>query len=400
MTGLSDHCVLAINTGSSSLKAALYRMSESESLVLAVDVTRIGASGSRIRITDAAGDTVFDRQDVMRDHDAALQATFAWLEQHDSVRQVRGVGHRVVHGGERFSDPQLITPALMATLQDLAALAPDHLPQAISGIQFVTRSYPTLRQVACFDTAFHRGLPKRAQMYALPRHFYDEGLKRFGFHGLSYEYVTEALTRLDGALANGRLIVAHLGSGASIAAIRGGKSIDTTMGFTPASGLMMGTRCGDIDAEALLYLIEERKMTPKAVNTLINRQSGLLGVSDTSADMQELLDKEATDSRAAEAIGLFCYRARKYLGAYAAALGGLDILVFTGGIGEHASAIRERICSGLGFLGISLDPARNRTHAPVISADDSRVKVRVVNTNEELIIARHAVKVLSGSPEK
>lgn len=399
MTNLSDHRVLAINTGSSSLKAALYQMSDKPSLVLALDVSRIGSSGSRMRVTDASGATLFDGHAEVCDHDAALQAAFDWLEHHNCLRQMHCVGHRVVHGGSRYNEPQFVTPELVAALQELVPLIPDHLPQAISGIQFVSRSLPTLRQMVCFDTAFHRRMPSWSQMYALPRHFFDEGLKRFGFHGLSYEYVTQELRRLDGTLADGRVIVAHLGSGASMAAIQGGASIDTTMGFTPASGLVMGTRCGDIDPEAMLYLIEARKMTPQAVNTLINRQSGLLGISGTSDDVQDLLDQESADAHAAEALELFCYRAKKYLGAYVAALGGLDILVFTGGVGTHASAIRQRICAGLECLGIVLDSARNREHAPVISGDsstpDSRVKVRVLKTDEELIIAGHAVKLLS-----
>lgn len=396
---LSDGHVLAINTGSSSLKAALYQMNEKQSLVLSLDVSRIGSSGSRMRVTDAGGATLFDRNAEASHHDAALQAAFDWLLQHNWLRQMRCVGHRIVHGGSRYSEPQFVTPELVAALQEMVPLVPDHLPQAISGIQSVSRLFPALRQMVCFDTAFHRTMPSRSQRYALPRHFFDEGLKRFGFHGLSYEYVTQELRRLDGTLADARVIVAHLGSGSSMAAIQGGASIDTTMGFTPASGLVMGTRCGDADPEAMLYLIEGRKMTPQAVNTLINRQSGLLGVSGTSDDVRDLLDRESADAHAAEALELFCYRAKKYVGAYVAALGGLDILVFTGGIGTHASAIRQRICAGLECLGIVLDSARNRDHAPVISGEssttDTRVKVRVLKTNEELMIARHAVNLLS-----
>ena len=398
-TNLSEGRVLAINTGSSSLKAALYQMGEKQRLVLSLDVSRIGSSGSRMRVTDAGGATLFDRHAEVSDHNAALQAAFDWLLQHNCLRQMHCVGHRIVHGGSRYSEPQFVTPELTAALQELAPLVPDHLPQAIGGIQFVSRSLPTLRQTVCFDTAFHSRMPSLSQRYALPRHFFDEGLKRFGFHGLSYEYVMQELRRLDGTPADGRVIVAHLGSGSSMAAIQGGASIDTTMGFTPASGLMMGTRCGDVDPEVMLYLIEARKMTPQGVNTLINRQSGLLGVSGTSDDVRDLLDRESTDAHAAQALELFCYRAKKYLGAYVAALGGLDILVFTGGIGTHASAIRQRICAGLEYLGIALDSARNRDNAPVISGasstPDNRVKVRVLRTDEELIIARHAVTLVS-----
>lgn len=393
MTDFQGSRVLTINSGSSSLKAASYEMGEKEALILAVEIDRVGISGSRMRITDAHGTTSLDQKSDLPDHSAALQAFFTWFEQHDSYQGLDGVGHRIVHGGHH-REPQLITPDLITALEELVPIDPDHLPQAISGIRFVSRSYPALQQVACFDTAFHRQMPRVAQMYALPGHFYDEGLLRYGFHGLSYEYIMQELCTLDRGLVNGRVIVAHLGNGASMAAIQGGKSIDTTMGFTPTEGLVMGTRSGDIDPGALLFLIEERRMTPQAVNRLINKKSGLLGVSGTSEDMQDLLERESTDPRAAEAVQLFCYRAKKYLGAYAAVLGGLDILVFTGGIGEHAAPIRERVCSGLEFLGIKIDAGRNRANAPVISSDDSRVAVRVVKTDEDLMIARHTVKLI------
>jgi acetate kinase len=370
-------------------------MRAKELLTLAVDVNRIGAPGSRMRITDARGATLFERHEALPDHRAAFRAAFAWLAQHDADQRLEAVGHRVVHGGFRYSEPQLITSELVAALQEMAPLSPDHLPQAICGIEIVSRTYPMLQQAACFDTAFHRRMPKRAQMYALPRHFHDDGIMRFGFHGLSYEYITQALRRLEPTLADGRVIVAHLGNGASMAAIRGGKSIDTSMGLTPTSGLIMGTRCGDIDPGVLIDLIEKRGMTPQAVNTLINQHSGLLGLSGTSADMRDLLTKESTDPRAAEAIDFFCYSAKKYLGAYVAALGGLDILVFTGGIGEHAAAIRERICSELEPLGIKLDAAWNRADAPMISGRDSRVNVRVIKTDESLMIARHTVELIA-----
>ncbi|MEO6724404.1 MAG: acetate/propionate family kinase [Blastocatellia bacterium] len=386
--------VLTINSGSSSLKAALYWMGEQESLRLSVEVSRIGSPmGSRLQITDASGETLLDRQNDLSDNNAALQELFAWLARQDEGQSLDAVGHRIVHGGHRYREPQLVTPELLAALQALMPLDPDHLSQAINGIKFVKSCFPALPQIACFDTAFHRQMPRVARMYALPHNFYDEGIQRLGFHGLSYEYITEQLRALDGAAADGRVIVAHLGNGASLAAIRGGKSIDTSMGFTPTEGLVMGTRAGDIDPGLLLYLIEEKKMTLEAIKTLINKQAGLLGVSGTSADMRDLLEREATDPHAAEAIDLFCYRAKKYLGAYAAALGGVEILVFTGGIGEHAAAIRERICAGLEFLGIKLDATRNQANAPVISGDDSRVKVRVIKTNEDLMIARHTIKL-------
>ena len=304
------------------------------------------------------------------------------------------VGHRIVHGGPRYAQPQWVSPELVAALRELAPMDPNHMPQALAGIEFVGEKYPELPQAACFDTTFHRRMPRQAQMIALPRQFQDEGMVRFGFHGLSYESITCELRRLDPAAAEGRVIVAHLGNGASMAAILGGQSIDTTMGFTPTSGLVMGTRCGDIDPGVLIHLLEQKKMTPRAVNTLLDEQSGLLGISGTSHDMRDLLSIEATDPRAADAIALFCYRAKKYLGAFASALGGVDVLVFTGGIGEKGAVIRERICAGQRFLGIELDPAANAANAPVISSRDSAVTVRVMPTNEERMIARHTIELL------
>ncbi|MFN0121443.1 MAG: acetate/propionate family kinase [Blastocatellia bacterium] len=386
--------VLTINSGSSSLKAAVYQMGEQESLLLSADVSRLGVYGSRMQITDVSGTTLLDQRNDLSDHNAAFQALFVWLAEHEAGQGLAAAGHRIVHGGQRYSEPQLITPELLAALQDLTPLDPEHMPQVIEGIRFVRHRYPNLPQVACFDTHFHRDMPKVARMYALPQTFYDEGIQRYGFHGLSYEYIVEHLRALDGAAAEGRVIVAHLGNGASMTAIREGKSIDTSMGFTPAEGLMMGARAGDFDPGVLLYLIEEKNMTPAAVRTLLNQQSGLLGVSGTSADMRDLLEREAVDPRAAAAIDLFCYRAKKYIGAYAAALGGVEIVVFTGGIGERAAAIRARICAGLEFLGIRLDGARNQANAPVISHDQSRVKVRVIKANEDLMTARHTAKLI------
>ncbi len=392
--GATNQRILTINSGSSSLKAALYWMSEPASLRLSVEVSRLGVQGSRMQITDAGGATLLDKRNDLPDHHVAFQSLFAWLAQHEAGQGLDAVGHRIVHGGQRYIEPQLVTAELLAALQTLTPLDPDHLPQALNGIEFVKSRYPNLPQVACFDTAFHRAMPKVARTYALPRSFYDEGIQRLGFHGLSYEYIVEQLRVLDGAAADGRVIVAHLGNGASMAAIREGQSVDTSMGFTPAEGLVMGTRAGDVDSGLLLYLIEEKKMTPAAVKTLLNQQAGLLGVSGTSADMRDLLAREATDARAAAAIDLFCYRAKKYVGAYAAALGGLEILVFTGGIGERAAVVRARICAGLEFLGIRLDATRNQAHAPVISSDESRVKVRVIKANEDLMIARHTSKII------
>src|SRR5919107_1933984 len=362
--------LLTINTGSSSLKASLYRLREdtAESPELRVEASTIGSLGGGMRLADDRGEILDERRDDLPDHAAALEALMSRLRDRGLDRDdLAAVGHRIVHGGDRHREPQRVTPELVADLRALVPIDPNHLPQAIAAIEAVGRAYPAVPQVACFDTAFH---------------------------GLSYEYVMEKLRRLDREAAAGRVVVAHLGNGASMVAVRGGVGVDTTMGFTPTGGLVMGTRSGDLDPSVPLFLLEERGLTPTKVSDLLNKQAGLLGVSGTSADMRDLLDREAYDERAAEAVALFCYQAKKFLGALAAALGGLDALVFTGGIGEHAARVRERICEGLGFLGIRLDPERNAAHAPVISGDDTAVTVRVVPTDEDLMVARHTRRLI------
>jgi acetate kinase len=388
--------ILTINTGSSSLKVALYEAGRDETRILSGEVERIGVPGGRFRLTDAHGATLIDQRGDLPDHGAALGAALAGLRRFRPELDLDAVGHRVVHGGIQYSEPQRVTPELIAALRELIPIAPDHMPQAVQAIQAAVEAYPGLPQVACFDTAFHRHMPRTAQLYPLPRHLADEGVIRYGFHGLSYESILRELRALAPREAEGRVVIAHLGNGASMAAVRGGIGIDTTMGFTPAGGLMMGTRPGDLDPGVLLYLLVERGMTPAAVNELVNQKAGLLGVSGIGADMRDLLGKEATDAQAAEAITLFCYQARKYLGALVAVLGGLDTLVFTGGIGEHAPSVRLRICEGLDFLGIRIDPDRNAAHAPAISREGGPVTVRVLRTDEDLMIARHTSELLTG----
>lgn len=362
--------------------------------MLSGEVERIGVTGSRLRLIDAHRVIGVDQEGDLPDHGAALEAVLAWLGEHRPDLTFDAVGHRIVHGGNHYSEPQRVTPDLIAILQGLVPLAPDHLPQAVQAIQAAGRAYPDLPQVACFDTAFHRHMPRTAQRYPLPRHLGDAGVIRYGFHGLSYESIMHQLRAVAPAEAEGRGLIAHLGNGASMAAVRGSIGIDTTMGFTPAGGLMMGTRAGDLDPGVLVYLLVDRGMTPAALHELVNRQAGLLGVSGASADMRDLLARESTDAQAAEAIALFCYQARKYLGALVAALGGLDTLVFTGGIGEHAAAVRLRICAGLEFLGIRVEPRGNDAHTPVISPAGSAVTVRVMHTDEDCIIARHTKRVI------
>ena len=383
-----------MNRGSATLKSALYEAGNHDELLLSIAIDQAGVSRGRLKIADPSGSMLLDSPIDSGDSNAALEVMFAWLGEHRFLSRLEAAGHRLVHGGPRYRDPQRITPEFLSEIEQLVPLDPDHLPAAIRGIQFIAGKFPDLPQIACFDTAFHSSLPKVARMYALPRRLYDQGILRYGFHGLSYEYVMRELHTLEGDLANGRVIIAHLGSGASMVAVNEGKSIDTSMGFTPLEGLVMSTRSGDVDPGALLYLLQHKKMSAKELNTLVNKESGLLGVSGTSGDVRVLLDQMRQDARAGEALDLFCYRAKKYIGAYAAVLGGLDVLVFAGGIGENAPAVRKRICDGLDFLGVRLDFPRNEANAGLISHSESRVKVRIIKTNEDLMIVRHVLAAL------
>lgn len=387
--------VLTINTGSSSLKAALYEMAGTEKRALSFSVERIGHVGGAMRVTDAGGAMLLDRFQDMPDHGTALQAVFAWLRAERRELAFDAVGHRIVHGGMQHREPERVTDELVTALRQLTVIDPDHLPQALEAIRAVGESFPGVPQVACFDTAFHQQMPRVAQWYALPREYADAGILRYGFHGLSYEYIMHALRAEDAVAADGRTIIAHLGNGASLAAVRAGIGIDTTMGFSPTGGLVMSTRTGDLDPSVVLYLLQGRGMRPADVSALVNRQAGMLGVSEMSGDMRDLLLSETSDPHAAEAIELFCYQAKKHLGALAAVLGGLETLIFTGGIGEHAAPIRERICADLTFLGVHLDARRNAIHAPIISRDGSPVTVRVIPTDEDLMIARHTSQLLA-----
>jgi acetate kinase len=392
-----DWNLLTINAGSSSLKVALYQMGSLETCLLTANVERIGSQVSRITIAYKNNGTAFDHQEKLTDHSVALAAVLSRIEDRWSAANLDGVGHRIVLGDSRCREPLRIDDELLSRFQELADRAPDHLPQLVDSIAAVARIYPDVPQVACFDSAFHRQMPREAQMFALPRRFFQRGVMRYGFHGLSCEYVMQELIALDPVAATGRVLIAHLGSGASITAVHQGTSVDTSMAFTPLAGLVMGTRCGDVDPGALVYLMKKEGMTPHTLNGLLNKESGLLGLSGYSADMRDLLERESTDPHCAEAIAVFCYQARKFIGAYSAALGGLDTLVFTGGIGEHGSKIRARICNCLEFIGVKLDTDANASHAAVISAAGSAVTVRIMRTNEELMIARHTRGVLEGN---
>jgi acetate kinase len=370
-------------------------MGQSESLILSGIIERIGLKPAVLKIKYAQGETNLEDNLNLRDHDAAFKALFQWLKKNSPVEKIDAVGHRIVHGGIEYARPQDITPELMETLNRLVPLAPDHLPNEITGITAINKTYPGLTQVACFDTAFHRQLPLRAKMYPLPRRLFQEGIMRYGFHGLSYEYIMQELMTVAGEkVARGRIIIAHLGSGASMVAVKDGKSMDTTMGFTPTGGLMMGTRSGDLDPGILIYLLGEKGLSPSSLNEMLNVYSGLLGVSGRGSDMKFLLDNEAKSSDIAEAIYLFCYQAKKFLGALCTALGGLDTLIFTGGIGENSPVIRKRICDDMTFLNIYLDPIKNEANRPIISSDGVPTTIRVMKTNEELMIARHTNNIV------
>jgi acetate kinase len=381
--------LLTINGGSSSIRFALYEDAEPLRRLLDGKVDRVGLSGTNLTFKDSTGQSQDSRTIDPADHSSAVAFLLDWLETQQAFASVKAVGHRVVHG-MRHSEPERVTPDLLDELYRITPYDPDHLPLEIKLIEAFRQ-----RQVACFDTAFHHTMPRVASLLPIPRRYEAAGVRRYGFHGLSYEFLMEELVRLgDPAATEGRVILAHLGNGASLAAVRDGKSIDTSMGFTPTAGLVMSSRSGDLDPGLVSYLARTKRMSATQFQEMVNHASGLLGVSEISSDLRDLLARESDDVRAAEAVALFCYQAKKWIGSFAAALGGLDTLVFAGGIGENAALIRQRICDGLGFLGIELDKERNAKNAPLISPDAGGLKVRVIRTDEELMIARSATRVL------
>jgi acetate kinase len=389
--------ILTINGGSSSIKFALYQVGEPLKRGLYGKVDRIGLSGTNLTFNDPARKQQESRKLAAADHKSAANSLIDWLEKQNGFESVRAVGHRVVHGMKHIQ-PEIVTQDLLDELHRIRPYDPDHLPREIELIEAFRHRHPKLPQVACFDTAFHHTMPRVARLLPIPRRFDAKGVQRYGFHGLSYAYLMEELARLgDPAASKGRVILAHLGNGASLAAVRDGKSIDTSMGFTPTAGLVMSTRSGDLDPGLALYLARTEQMTTKQFYEMVNHESGLLGVSEISSDMRDLLARETDDVRAAEAVALFCYQAKKWIGSFAAALGGLDTLVFAGGIGENAPLVRARICEGLNFLGIELNESRNAETAGVISAESGRVAVRVIRTDEELMIARSVTRLLIGT---
>ena len=389
--------ILVVNAGSSSFKFALFRAGAELDRFLTGRVERIGQPDALLRIVYPADEHLAAQNLMIQDHAAAVPYLLEQLVRLD-IRIV-AVGHRIVHGGVRFREPQTLTDEVIEELNRLCALSPEHMPAALSVIAALRRAYPQVPHIACFDTAFHCELPPEAARLPIPRRYGEKGIRRFGFHGLSYAYLMEELAHVAGPEAvAGRVVLAHLGHGASMAAVRAGHCVDTTMALTPASGLVMATRTGDLDPGLGAYLSRTEGMAPERFYRMTHAESGLLGVSETSGDVRDLLSAEAFDVRAAEALALFCYQSKKWIGALAAALGGIDTLVFSGGIGENAAPIRARICEGLAFLGIALDHEANLKNAAILSSSDSRVVVRMLRTDEELYIARTVNRLLLGGP--
>jgi acetate kinase len=388
-------CILTINGGSSSLKFALFTEDDPPQRALSGRVERVGRGDSQLVVTGPDGQRREDVRVEAPDQSAAAGLVLERVGHACGLGAVRAVGHRIVHGGSRFVETAVISAELLDGLRRISPFDPDHLPGEIALIEALVRAVPGVPQVACFDTAFHRTMPRVARIIAIPRRYEAVGVRRYGFHGLSYAYLMEELARVAGPkAAEGRVVLAHLGAGASLAAVHKGRCLDTSMGFTPTAGLVMGTRSGDIDPGLAWFLAAAEGMTVEKFHRMVNHESGLLGVSETSADLRDLLARRDHDARAAEAVELFCYQAKKWVGAFAATLGGLDTLVFSGGIGENSPHVRRGICAGLEFLGISLDDARNEAGTPLISADPSPATVRVIRTDEEVMIAREVARLI------
>lgn len=388
MTRYDAGVLITVNGGSSSVKLAAYTCGEQRQLVMRAHIEGIGKAEPLMTVSHADNRPPDTCTVQVMDHASAASALVKWLD-HSGFDPIVAVGHRVVHGGMHLLDHEVITPNLVAELRRVQYLDLAHLPLEIALVQAFTERFPGVPQVACFDTAFHRDLPRTAQLLPIPRRYLDTGVRRFGFHGLSYTYLMQALEQAGGQeSANGRVILAHLGSGASMAAVHEGRPVDTTMGFTPAAGVVMATRPGDLDPGLLVYLMRTEGLSPEQMDDFIARQCGLAGVSGGFSDLRELMKRRETDRHAAEAVALFCYSARKWIGAYMAVLGGLDTLVFSGGIGENSAPVRAAICGGLAAFGLELDERRNAASAPIISADSSRVTVRVIPTDEEAVMAK------------
>jgi acetate kinase len=407
--------VLTVNGGSSSIKFALFEPGSGSGTggeaepsfkrILQGRIERIGSAQATLSVKGIGEGTVdLSRRVAASDHASAADSMFDVIQESRGFDRLAAAGHRIVQGGPRYFEPQVMTADVLAELRKLVPLDPEHLPGEILLAESLRRRFPGLLQVACFDTAFHHDMPRVSQMLPIPRRYYQaQGVRRYGFHGLSYSFLMEELARQgDRAALKGRVILGHLGNGASLAAVRDGRPMDTSMGLTPTAGVPMGTRTGDLDPGLVLYLARTEKMTAEQFNDMVNFRSGLLGISETSSDMRDLLAAEGQDSRAADAVALFCYQVKKLIGAYAAALGGLDTLVFAGGIGENAPTVRSRVCEGLGFLGIEIDDKRNSANEGVISRGapdgEERVSVKVIHTDEEIMLAKIVYSLLRAEP--
>ena len=391
--------VAVVNAGSSSIKFSLYAAADSELELKARGQIEGIYTAPRFTARDGAGASLAAKswgEGVKLGHEGALDHLVGFVREEFGELRLAAVGHRVVHGGSDYSQPVRVDARTLSALEKYVPLAPLHQPHNLSPIRLLLERLPELVQVACFDTAFHRAQPPVAQLFALPKWLTDRGVRRYGFHGLSYEYIAQALPKYDAKAAHGKAIVLHLGNGASMCAIDGGRSVVTSMGFTAVDGLPMGTRCGNLDPGVMLYLIDELRMDARAIEKLIYQQSGLLGVSGVSSDMRTLEASSEPDAKLA--IDLFAYRIGRELGSLAAALGGVDAIVFTAGIGENSHSLRERVCRDAAWLGIELDTAANQANGPRISTAASRVAAWVIATNEELMIARHTQTLLSRTP--
>ncbi|MFO7855578.1 MAG: acetate/propionate family kinase [Paracoccaceae bacterium] len=383
--------VLTLNAGSSSLKFGLFEAEAEPRRVCTGEIDRVGAEDARLKAKGDDGRTLADKAVAAPDQAGALEAALGFLSEGFGTGDVVAVGHRVVHGGERFTEPARLDDDALGALEALSPFAPLHQPHNLAGVRAAREAFRKAVQVGCFDTSFHRGHPAVEDLYALPRDLLDRGVRRYGFHGISYEHLAGALAERAPQLADGRVIAAHLGAGASMCAMRGGRSVASTMGFSALDGLPMATRSGQIDPGVLLWLVQSEGMDGEALSDLLYRRSGLLGLSGVSGDMREL--ERSNEPAARQAIDYFVHRARREIGALAAAAGGLDALVFSAGIGEHSPRIRARICDGLGWMGLELDADRNEAGEGMISADVSRVRAFVIPTDEERVIARAAARL-------
>jgi acetate kinase len=386
--------ILTINGGSSSIRFALFDVNGSNKRLLDGKVERIGTPEATLTLRPA-GQPPSEVKIQADKPESAVDALASRLKQEWPDTAVQCIGHRVVHGLKHM-DPERVTPQLLKELKRLEPYDPEHLPREIELIEILQQRYPQAQQAVCFDTAFHRNMPQVARQLPIPRKYFDRGVQRYGFHGLSYTFLLAELQRLgDAAAKRGRVILAHLGNGASMAAVRDGQGIDTSMAFTPTAGLVMSSRTGDLDPGVISYLLRTEHLSAEQLQRIVNHESGLVGVSGSSGDVRDLLKREDSDARAREALDLFCYQAKKWIGSFTAVLGGLDTLVFAGGIGENSAPIRARICAGLEYLGVAVDPRRNDKHDAVISLPGAAVTLRVIPTDEESVIASATAQVLS-----